>query len=717
MVSARTPVRLAIGLTFLVMILVSPGLAAWGVPGTPAAPEGPASAASASVALSHALPLAPLTIPRAALASAAAHPDSSYIDPFNLISSEPAPLGVADFGVTGTTGVVHAYSYASPVFQGNVQVNDLLTTGGGGYMCFQLNLMLVLTLGGTNYTYWVQEVASIDSNNGGIGWIDNIWNFSAGDTGAGGPITGVSGNGSAGSSGGYTLYADSIGSGYPGAGVNLAYPTNLSVRLVDTTINGYPQVGFEYNDGYGWVTWDNVTFHNMHDATNVGFLVDGFQYEPIGAFYDAEWVFCGSGYDQHDEHSNLDMSMVFWNGHNFQAPPNAYNFGSDTGESLNNVISSLGVAPANGSLYSTELNGSGTVGLLYNASGVSTLDVATPDNAAGQLSINGSAMAYRGGAATFTLAPGEYNIGLWVAGALIASANVTMAAGTTTHLVLPPPAFSVQFGETGLPLGTSWRVTVDGASVAGVGPLLNFSLSNGSYAWQLTPVPGFVPDAYAGTVPVNGVPAVINVVFHPYTLAVTFAAFDLPSGVSWSVELPGTTNSTTSTQLVVMEPNGTFQFNISTLWTFAPDPAIGNVTIQGGDAYEAIDFSVRPGTIAGTVFPINATVLVDGDAVPVSDGAFLIAAELPAFYTVEAQAAGYVTAWENVTVTAGNVSRADFTLAAVTPQGTGGSGNTGSSGPSNGFTTTDLALVIVAIVVVGGVGAFLLLRRPPRPRR
>lgn len=714
MFRASPRVSLLIGIGLLVGILVAPGFVG-GEASAPSAPRGQSVAPAPDSSSSVRGGPTPVDAVRSFPALAVGRPDASYIDPYALIDAEPAPMGIADFGVTGTSGNVEAYSYASPVWQGNVQINDL-NAGTDGYMTFQLNLMLVLTLGTTNYTYWTQDVASMYSPTGAIGFIDNIWNFSAGTSGAGGPIVGdVSGNGSAGSDGGYTLYADSVGSGYPGAGVDLAYPTNLSVRLVDSTIAGYPHVAFEYNDGYGWVTYDNVTFLRMHAAVNVGFLVDGFSYEPIGAFYDAEWVFCGSGSGQRNVDSDLDMSSEYWNGHNFEAPSNAFNFGSDTAESLDNVISSLGAPPANGSLYSTEINGSGSLGLLYNSSMVSTLDVATPNVTTGEIAINGSAHDYRGGAASFTLAPGVYNVSLWSNGSWMGGANVTLAPGTTTHLLLPPPRYVVQFEESGLPLGTHWQVTVDGQPEAAEGPLVNFSLFNGTYRWALTPVPGFSSDTYGGTLPVEGFSAVIALQFVPFTYAVTFAEFNLPAGTTWSISTPGATRSTQSATLTIPEPNGTFQFNVSTLYIYEGTPSVGNITIAGASDYQEIEFGLRPGTIAGSVLPIAATILVDGSAVPLTNGTFVLGSELPGSYTVEAELTGYATAWKNLTVTAGNVSRADFTLVPVGSGGSGHPGSTGSSG-SSGFTTTDLAVVLGVIVLVGAVAAVWLLHRTPRRR-
>src|SRR5712692_1965552 len=177
-------------------------------------------------------------------------------------------------------------------------------------MTFQLNTVLVLARGGANYSYWIQNIASIDSSANSIGWIDNIWNLSSSTAGL--QTTELSGNGTVNFASGFNWYADSPSFPYPGNGVTLAYPSVVAIRSVASTIAGIPYVGFEYNDGYGWVTYDNVTFNYMGGATNFGFVVNGYAYTPIGIFYDAEWDYAGSGQGQYNKLSDLNMSLAYW---------------------------------------------------------------------------------------------------------------------------------------------------------------------------------------------------------------------------------------------------------------------------------------------------------------------------------------------------------------------------------------------------------------------
>ena len=115
---------------------------------------------------------------------------------------------------------------------------------------------------------------------------------------------------------------------------------------------GQPQVTFEYNDGFGWQLYDRVTFPLVkHPSVDNGFLVSGLSYEPIGGFYDAELTMGGPGGGTNATiiSSNVQMSLQFFNGHNYQQVYNAYNFGSDTAEGISNAVSSEYVSNQNGS--------------------------------------------------------------------------------------------------------------------------------------------------------------------------------------------------------------------------------------------------------------------------------------------------------------------------------------------------------------------------------
>ena len=643
------------------------------------------------------------------------HPAANYVNPFALIQKEPAPMGIADFGVTAAAGTVHAYSYGSPVFQGNVRIDSLYEYGGGyHYMTFQLNDVVVFTLAGQNYSYWIQDVASIDTQGKTLGWIDNIWNLS-GSTGALSSAE-LSGNGTVNSVSGTDWYADSPSGSYPGGQISIAYPFNISERTVDSTIGGTPMVAFEYNDGYGWVTFDNVTFHHMHGAVNHGFTVDGYAYTPIGIFYDAEWVYTGSGSGQHNDLSNLSMSMWYWNGHNYQSPPNAWNFGSDTGESLSNVLSVLGVPPANGTLYSRLTNASGALGLLYNATGVSTLDVSAPTQSVGMLRLNGTPIAYRGGAINLTLAPGKYSLVLYTSNGTVEvdQTVVTVTAGETLPVTLPLPRYPVTFSETGLPASANWSVTVNGVKSYGVaGVALAQETNGGPYSYSVSPVGGYLTHAGTGTFSVASGPVFVTIPFYLFNWSVVFQGFGLPASTSWTVQLNGTERTTTTGALSFVAANGSYDFVVTTGVDFIASQPNGTVQVQGGTAYVQVQFVVNLGTVVGSVFPVNATVTLDGGAVPVADGGFTVS-EVPGNYSFEATAAGYAPAWANISLGPGQTHPVSLTLQKLASTGNPpGSGSSGSSGVGGLSTST---LLIVAVVVVGAivvVGAVLALRRRP----
>jgi len=649
----------------------------------------------------HAISATPaIGLPALPVRPEAPRPSSTHVDPFAYISSEPAPMGIADFGVTGVEGAVDAYSYATTVFQGDVRVDSMLTYGAGvSTMSFQLNTVIVLSSGGTNYSYWVQNVASVDSSNQGIGWVDNIWNLSS-PTAAlkAGEITG---NGTVSNYPGLSWYWDSPGGTYPGNQITLAYPTNLSVRSIVSTVGGYPRVGFTYNDGYGWVTYDNVTFTHARGWTNHGFVVDGYAYTPLGVFYDAEWDYAGSTTGQHNLHSNLTMSLRYWNGHNYQSTPNAWNFGGNTAESLDNVISSLGPSPPNGSLSAHVVNGSGSLGLLYNASQVGTLVVTTGTVTNGTVRINGSPYEYRGGGANFTLAPGDYTVELDDGGTFVGAGNVTIGAGATAHLALPFPRQTITFQETGLPAGTAWSVRVGSTVLPATGATVATTEKDGSYTYALANVPGYRTHPYDGSFTVIGGPVTILVAFWTANYTVDFTAYGLPAGTPWSVIVGGSEVDATGPVASIDVPNGTYDYATSTVNLFIGAPDNGSIVVVGFPVFVDVLFGIHLGSLQGTVEPAAASVWIDGRLTNSTLGWFNLPLP-PGLHTVQAQSVGYEPYAANITVTPGNASSIAITMTQLPPS-SGGS----RASSQNLLSTTSLVWLGIAVAataaILGGI--------------
>ena len=417
-------------------------------------------------------------IPVHARAAVAKNP-ANQVNVYALYSQEPAPMGIADYGV-GPNG---PYQYSTNSFLGVAKWSTLSVQNASGYplMGFQLNVNLAFTTtSGSTYTYWIQDVAQIDTSQNSISILDNVWNSSASASSM--VNSGINGGGvvaNCNCSNNVAFYYDEAPSNLPGNDVYFTTPMSLQLEVNSTlSSSGNPEVIFAYNDGYRWQVYDTVSFPVRTSASlDRGFLVDGFNYNPGGVFYDAEMILGGpgGGANTSDVSSSLLLGLEYYNGHNYQRVYNAYNFGSDTAEGISNVRSSGEYLYANGSLMANVAAGSGSLGKLYDQTQVSIVSLRSP-LASGILyvvnttytSSKGAGYAFSGGVANVTLSPGTYTFYIYNSnGAPFGQLTYTVRAG---QLV------SLNVGAVGsIPLTFSYSVN------GGIGysaPVLNY-VSNG----------------------------------------------------------------------------------------------------------------------------------------------------------------------------------------------------------------------------------------------
>jgi thermopsin/PEGA domain-containing protein len=639
-----------------------------------------------------------------------AHPLAPVIDPNMSYVSEPAPLGVTDFGVTpGGTG----YAYGTPEFVASATIRSLstFTSSSGSNMTFQLNVEDVVSGGGSTYVYWIQDVAFVDTSARQFVWADNVWNLSA--PGVGLSSNSVAGNGSV---FGGTYYADQA-FGYPGSPASYSEPTTILARVVASNVSGAPHVGFQYNDGSGWVTFDNVTFPFLTNGVNHGFLVSGFQYAPSGLYLNAEWTMGGpgGGLSQKALLSDADMGLSYWNGHNLQAVRAAYNHGGNTAEGISNIVDRFGASNGTGAVFGHATNGSGALGPLYGPSEVSTLRIGTGNLSSGVLLVNGVAVSYIGSAANLTLAPGSYEINLTGNGTYLGSTNVTLAAGEFRAITLAPFAvYPLVFFAVGLPPLTPWSVNVSGSTISGGGAVLSVAARDGIHPYTVGGVAGYATASYRGTAEVNGTTTTVTIHWSAWLYPVKFVAENFPGAVPWAVAIGGTTVSGSTAQLSASFPNGTYTYAITADASVVISPVRGSVTIQGSVPTVTVGFAAAPGGMAGNVSPAGTSVTIDGQTVDVTNGSFSVTLAA-GVYSLAADRTGYSSLVQNVTVSAGRVTHVDI---ALHPLG----GTTRTSQPSGSRLSLPggdwLWIGAIAAVAVG-VGAVALFRRSrsPPPRR
>jgi hypothetical protein len=548
------------------------------VPATPMTDSFPTSKALRWVRTILVLTVVAAVAATAAIASAAApapvvrtlsSEGTSAVNPLNFYQAEPAPVGIADFGI-GASGT--PYSYTTSSFLGSISITRLevnstatgtaavglanttvgnsapVQTVGNTFLpvdalgvTFQLNVVLSFVNAGTTYVYWVQDVAGLtpgacsssnpvlnftdyfvgctgltsadNSTAGSIAFQNNVWNFS--EPGASMYSSSISGNGSVSSFDGIGYYATSASATAPGNEVTIEYPTDVQFQVGSTrTAQGIPQISFEYDDGYGWQTFDSPVFpFATHVSSDEGYVVDGYEYNPYGLYYDAELTVGGAGagtYSGLGPATNLYFTESYWNGHNFEAIPSAYNFGSDTAESVKFVSSSALFESTTGAVGDLVLGGgSGPLGPSYNSNQLGTVSLTTPASS-GTVSIGGDANAYQGGAFVQRVGPtvsGPYDVTVAIGGSTVWSGFVTVAAGATAS-VDTADYHAVTYQAKGLATGAAWELTVASTTYTGTASSLTVYLENGRYSWSASSA-GYA--TAKGTVTVKGAALTVSV--------------------------------------------------------------------------------------------------------------------------------------------------------------------------------------------------------------
>ncbi|MGD0979447.1 MAG: thermopsin, partial [Candidatus Bathyarchaeia archaeon] len=368
---------------------------------------------------------------------------SAQVDVHEYYSQEPAPMGIADYGI-GPSG---PYEYATNDSVGIATIASLSTKISA---TLQLNVNLAFNTSYGQYVYGIQNVAHIETP---LNWVDfenSVWNFSSlAHVRANAMSTfGISGNGQVENNWFYYYDCDAAYPHLPGESIVLTYPTTITLNVTSgVSSSGEPTVSFACDDGYGLITYDTVTFTNVTGLTSLtGFEVNGFNYNPIGAFYDSELILGGpgGGANTTDIQSDVQLQLEYWNGHNYEMVPNAYNFG-ETAEGSDNVLTAFSCYPGNGTIFAEILPGAGQLGELYNQSQIGTINITSPLTS-GTLYITSASdpnatawqIPFVNEEVTVTLYPGYYDLQLYNQyGQLFDQGNFTVSGGQILNLQTP----------------------------------------------------------------------------------------------------------------------------------------------------------------------------------------------------------------------------------------------------------------------------------------
>jgi hypothetical protein len=187
----------------------------------------------------------------------------------------------------------------------------------------------------------------------------------------------------------------------------------------------------------------------------------------------------------------------------------------------------------------------------------------------------------------------------WHQSTLAYAGNVVVNGASVTEptLAYSHLTYSVTFWEFLLGCGQTWKVTVNGVTKSltanGLFGWLNFTgLANGTYSYSIAANPGWHQNVlpYSGSVVVKGSSVTESLLLYlVVTYTVTFSESGLPSGLSWTVTVAGstrtlTTNGGTDTLKWTGLANGTYSYSITGNpgWHQGTLAYSGKITVNGG---------------------------------------------------------------------------------------------------------------------------------------
>ena len=256
-------------------------------------------------------------------------------------TSAPAPMGIGTYGFSNNSGIITRNNISTSSFAASVTFNNFSTfyalDDGPNSVTVQLNSILsnVTLFGNSSYTFWNQNVLFYSARTHTIQFLDNIWNFSS-------PAFYLSPN--VFSSYGGNLVAPAFYYAV-GPAFYVTYPFTVELYLNSTVMNGDNTVFFNYtvsdSSGAASGSFDQVQFNSTYgqpagySAPQANYYVTSYNVTPTGFIpYDSEIMIGGPGGGSTAMIYNINatMTLKYLNGGSYANVPNAYNVGSETGE-------------------------------------------------------------------------------------------------------------------------------------------------------------------------------------------------------------------------------------------------------------------------------------------------------------------------------------------------------------------------------------------------
>ncbi|MCI4317357.1 MAG: LPXTG cell wall anchor domain-containing protein, partial [Thermoplasmata archaeon] len=185
----------------------------------------------------------------------------------------------------------------------------------------------------------------------------------------------------------------------------------------------------------------------------------------------------------------------------------------------------------------------------------------------------------------------------------------------------PNTTYPVTFIESGLTGGTTWAVTLGSNSSLSNLTDIAFAEPNGSYAFTVASVPGYVRNVSSGDVTVAGAATTKYIGFTAVSggsdYPLQFNESGLPQGTVWGltatpVGATGPPTASAPSPVALSAPNGSYEYTVHAVSGFSSSAGTGSVVIAGAPRYVTIVFARTPTPLTASLATDPSTLSLGG---------------------------------------------------------------------------------------------------------
>jgi hypothetical protein len=142
--------------------------------------------------------------------------------------------------------------------------------------------------------------------------------------------------------------------------------------------------------------------------------------------------------------------------------------------------------------------------------------------------------------------------------------------------------YRIIFNEYGLPKNTVWGVSLNNENKSSNTNSIIYYESNGSYRYILYPINGYTTSSYNGYVQINGANQYLNISWQVKSYPVIFIISNTNPNFQWGVSINGIKNFSYSNEIILYEPNGTYNYIIYPPNGYSAYPNSGTIKVYNG---------------------------------------------------------------------------------------------------------------------------------------